>query len=352
MVQPTQARHGIDGCVLCWLLLHRPSIRRVLSQGIVNTVLMVIGYVITQYPAEMFFVEWDHMIEDFTATRSHPSLGNSVLPRRLHARLLDFQTRRLQKGDHIGVVSRIAIEDCVTIPTSLGEGFTQLLHHPLGCRVSRHIEVQDLPASMLDDEEAMQQSERHRWYGEEVERNDHLAMILQEGQPALAGIPAEVDSPQVSSHGSLGDDETQFQEFSVNLGCTPSGILFRHLADQGANLLGDLRPATARSRMPAPVETETSPMPADDGFGFDNLEDIHPAGPATRQGSPEEPVQGVERRPRSLALQHCQLLPQGEDFERDVGAILEEDPHSAEDGEDEFGHELMVVTWRNVASAR
>src|SRR5215475_3794381 len=75
----------------------------------------------------MFFVERDHMIEDFTATRSHPSLGNSVLPRCLYARLLGFQTRRLQKGDHIGVVSRIAIEDCVTIPTSLGEGFTQLV---------------------------------------------------------------------------------------------------------------------------------------------------------------------------------------------------------------------------------
>src|SRR5215831_16875269 len=164
----------------------------------------------------MFFVERDHMIEDFTATRSHPSLGNSVLPRCLHARLLDFQTRRLQKADHIGVMSRIAIEDGVTIPTSLGEGFTQLLHHPLGCRVSRHIEVQDLPASMLDDEETMQQSERHRWYGEEVERNDHLAMILQEGPPALAGIPAAVDSPQVSSHGSLGDDETQFQESEIS----------------------------------------------------------------------------------------------------------------------------------------
>src|SRR5262245_21558080 len=109
------------------------------SQGIVNTVLMVVIDEITQYPAEMFFVERDHMIEDFTATRCHPSLGNSVLPWCLYARLLGFQTRRLQKRDHIGVVSRIAIEDCVA--TSLGEGFTQLLHHPLGCRVSRHIEV-------------------------------------------------------------------------------------------------------------------------------------------------------------------------------------------------------------------
>src|SRR5215831_14551465 len=58
---------------------------------------------------------------------------------------------------------------------------------------------------------------------------------------------------------------------------------FPPLADQGPNLLGDLRPATARSRMPTPIQPETSPMPADDGLGFDNLEDIHPAGPATRQ---------------------------------------------------------------------
>lgn len=72
-------------------------------------------------------------------------------------------------------------------------------------------------------------------------------------------------------------------------------------------------------------------MPADDGLGFDDLEDIHPAGPEARQGSPEEPVEGVQRRPRSLTLQNCQLLPQGEDFEGDVAAILEEDPDGGED---------------------
>src|SRR5262249_8986139 len=150
MVQPTQAGHGIDGCVLCWLLLHRPSIRRVLSQGIVNTVLMVVIDEITQYPAEMFFVERDHMIEDFTATRSHPSLGNSVLPRCLYARLLGFQTRRLQKGDHIGVVSRIAIEDGVTIRTSFGEASRNCCttHSAVGCRVTLKCRIFRRPCSI------------------------------------------------------------------------------------------------------------------------------------------------------------------------------------------------------------
>ncbi len=73
--------------------------------------------------------------------------------------------------------------------------------------------------------------------------------------------------------------------------------------------------------MPAPVQTKTGTVPADDGLGFDDLEDIHPAGPEARQGSPDEPVKGVQRRSRSLALQYCQLLPQREDFEGNVGAI-------------------------------
>src|SRR5687768_3657022 len=98
---------------------------------------------------------------------------------------------------------------------------------------------------MLDDKEAVEQLERHGWHGEEVECDDHLTVILQEGQPAFPRIPAAADSPQVSSHGSFGDGETQFQEFSVNLGCTPSCILLRHLADQSSNLLGDLWPAAA-----------------------------------------------------------------------------------------------------------
>jgi hypothetical protein len=56
-------------------------------------------------------------------------------------------------------------------------------------------------------------------------------------------------------------------------------------------------------------------------------------------------------RPRSHTLQNCQLLPQGEDFEGDVAAILEEDPDGGEDLEDELGHERTVVTRRNLTPA-
>jgi hypothetical protein len=45
----------------------------------------------------------------------------------------------------------------------------------------RDIAVQNLAPFMLDDKEAIQHSERHGGHGEEIQRGDHLAVILQKG---------------------------------------------------------------------------------------------------------------------------------------------------------------------------
>ena len=69
------------------------------------------------------------------------------------------------------------------------------------------------------------------------------------------------------------------------------------------------------------------------------------------EGCPEEPVEGVQFGPRSLPFEHGDLLPEGEDFEGRVAATAEEDTDHGEDGEDEFRHELTLVTRCNVARA-
>ena len=48
-------------------------------------------------------------------------------------------------------------------------------------------------------------------------------------------------------------------------------------------------------------------------------------------------------------LEHSHLLSEGEDFEGGVAPTAEEDAEGRPDGENEIQHELMVVTWRNVA---
>jgi hypothetical protein len=42
------------------------------------------------------------------------------------------------------------------------------------------------------------------------------------------------------------------------------------------------------------------------------------------------------------------MLPEGEDFQGRVAPTPDEDADHCEDGEDEFGHELTLVEWRNL----
>ena len=95
---------------------------------------------------------------------------------------------------------------------------------------------------------------------------------------------------------------------------------------------------------PTPVETKAGAMPADDGLGLDDDEDIGPAGPAAVQRRPEKAVQGVQFGPRPFPFQYGDLLSEGKDFEGCVSPTAEEDADDREDGEDELRHELTCNT--------
>ncbi len=58
--------------------LHHSPIRRVFVQGIVNPVLMMIGDVFADEPAQMGFIQRDDVIEKFPAATSDPAFGDSA----------------------------------------------------------------------------------------------------------------------------------------------------------------------------------------------------------------------------------------------------------------------------------
>jgi hypothetical protein len=88
--------------------------------------------------------------------------------------------------------------------------------------VSRDVAVQDLAASVLDDEKAVEQFECHRRHGEEVERHDHFPVILQERQPPLTWVTAATNSPKVPSYASFRDDEAKLLQFNRGFLGVPS----------------------------------------------------------------------------------------------------------------------------------
>src|ERR1700730_16855946 len=156
----------------------------------------------------MSFVKSNDMVEDLAAAASHRALCDSILPRCLNARALRLQTGCLQEGDHIGIEFRVVVQDDITIRTSLGKRRTQWLQDPLGGRMTSDVEVQDSAALMLDHEEAIEEAEGQRGHGKEVECDDHLAMIGEEGEPAFGWIEApRPHASEVSGYRAFGDLE-------------------------------------------------------------------------------------------------------------------------------------------------
>jgi hypothetical protein len=65
-------------------------------------------------------------------------------------------------------------------------------------------------------------------------------------------------------------------------------------------------------------------MPPDDGLRFDDDQHVRPARPHVPEGGPQDAAQS-QRRPRSLALQHRDLLAEREDLQSGIGVTAEED---------------------------
>jgi len=129
--------------------------------------------------------------------------------------------------------------------------------------------------------------ESHRRHGEKIHAADGFSMILQKGQPLLAGVAAPHDSSQVARHRSFRKLDAEFEQFAVDAGRSPFGILCRQTPNERARLLRHFGPPSAANRSPTPIAPETSAMPAHHGLGLHDEQCIPPSGPKPAQASPE-----------------------------------------------------------------
>ena len=225
---------------------------------------------------------------------------------------------------------RVLLRRAVAIRGCLGKRFAQLLDDPLRRRVSGHVEVQDLAASVFDREEAVERLEGHCRHREEVEGDDRLAVILEKRKPPLTRVATAPNSSQIPGHTPLGDDEAELQKSAMDLGRSPIRVLCCQAPDQTADFIGDLGPAATRAGTPMPVEPENGAVPADDGLGLHHDEGVGPAGPKAAAGRPEESVRRVQYWPRPFPFEDRDLLSEGEDFQGRVASSTEEDADSGQ----------------------
>jgi hypothetical protein len=140
------------------------------------------------------------------------------------------------------------------------------------------VEMQDLPSSVLDDEKAVELLKRQSRHREKVERGDHLAVIMEEGQPGFPRVTSTTNLPQVSSHGPFRLLEPELLQLPWIFGAPQpafSSAIRRMSRRISSVILG--RPPRGRERQ---RQYKRKPaMPADDSLGLDHDEDFSPARP-------------------------------------------------------------------------
>jgi hypothetical protein len=77
----------------------------------------------------------------------------------------------------------ITIEDCMAIGRVIRKSFSQLLHYPGAGRMLCNIGMEDFASTVFDDKEAIPDSEREGWHGEEIHCCDELTMIAKKSSP-------------------------------------------------------------------------------------------------------------------------------------------------------------------------
>ena len=175
-------------------------------------------------------------------------------------------------------------------------------------------DVHDTTSIMGQQHKDEEQAARGGGHDEEVSCHELVHVVRQEGPPRLRGWSLVPDD--VFSDGRLRDRHTEFQQLAVNARGTPQRIGCRHCSDQHADFSIDLRPTSPVSALPAPVQAKPSPMPADDGFGFDHHERRPPLPPDSRAPDPEQPVEPRQAKSTPVrSFKDLKLMPQYKDLE-------------------------------------
>ena len=115
------------------------------------------------------------------------------------------------------------------------------------------------------------------------------SVIVQEGAPGLRRRLAAAH--HVFADAALSDVDAELEQFPVDAGCTPTGILPTHLADQISDLArNDRSSGLAVPHLPGPEQTKAGTMPGHDRFWPDDGQRRAPVAPEAGQTDPQHAV--------------------------------------------------------------
>jgi hypothetical protein len=263
------------------------------------------------------------MIQTLPPGRADQPLREGILPR-AGGRGQDFtDSHPLPAVPERGAGDRVAIAEEIRRRGVVREGVHDLLGRPGGRGTFGHVEVEDTPAIVGEDDQDEEHTQARGGHGEEIDGDQALDMIVQERAPGLRGRCAALRHQP--GNGALGHLEAELEKLTVDSGSAPEGIRCGHTCDQGLELGVDRRAALGGpAGAPDPVRAEPAPVPPQDGVGGDDHEGLPPPGPDSGQPDPEEPIRGAEFRPGHHSPVYGELLAQGEVLQGELAVAAED----------------------------
>ena len=125
------------------------------------------------------------MIETFSADTSNYSFSERILPRTSSRRDHFFNLHPFHPASKFRSIDRISIPEQISRRGVIGKCFDDLLCGPLGGRIRGHIEMNDLPATVKQDNEAVQNAEIDRRDCEKIYGRNLIRMIGKKCFPGL-----------------------------------------------------------------------------------------------------------------------------------------------------------------------
>src|SRR5215471_6616851 len=225
------------------------------------------------------------MIQAFPPNGSDQPLDISPLP------------RRSRSGQHLlnvhvpDLAAELVAEDFVAVSQQIPwdllkrKRLPQLLRGPLRGRVSGYVKVHHPTPLMRQHQKYVQHLEADRGHAEEIDRDQRLGVVIEEGAPSLRRRSALPD--HVFGHTGLADGDAQFEQLTMDVGRAPERVVAAHLPDQIADFAGDPRSTWfAAAHFPGPEQAKALAMPRDDGLRPDDGQRRAPVLPNTRQDDP------------------------------------------------------------------
>ncbi len=261
----------------------------------------------------MPFAEDNDMVKTIPSDRTDEPLRMSVLPWRSWCDRPVPNAHRANATDKDIAIDTIPIANDILRRLLPAVCLGELTRNPLAARMRGHAQPQNLTAGMPQDQKSIQQPERDRGDHEQIHRRDAVRVISKKRLPSLRWRTSS--SRHVLGNGGLPDIDAELEQFAMNPRCTPKRVHNTHVSNELTNLQQSLWSATARSRFPPPIGSESGPVPTDHRLRFENFQGIQHARNKTIQPSKHQAIDALEGRSFGrFALQNVELMAQNKDL--------------------------------------